>query len=215
MQVAPTSLQQQLAAESLYRDANSLLYADNKPSEEAIDRVIGKINKEYAPTSKFHVPNSTYHPVSTRRANSRANVTTKTRAMSRISTSATASSTRRQASLLACSCSTRLTPFPAHPDCALLRQVYRRDPCQLRAWYGSVRPRRFSSLLVRAPDMYFVFLPCSCTVLYLRHSLMPTLVLDRVNVDRCIARASHGHEQPQSSRTVGPLAHPRRGCPPE
>ena len=45
--MAPTSLQQQLAAESLYRDANSLLYADNKPSEEAIDRVISKINKEY------------------------------------------------------------------------------------------------------------------------------------------------------------------------
>ena len=45
--MVPTSLQQQLAAESLYRDANSLLYADNKPSEDAIDRVIGKINKEY------------------------------------------------------------------------------------------------------------------------------------------------------------------------
>ena len=46
-QVAPTAHQQQLAAESLYRDANSLLYADNKPSDEAIDRVIGKINQEY------------------------------------------------------------------------------------------------------------------------------------------------------------------------
>lgn len=43
----PTSEQQRLAAESLYRDANSLLYADNKPSEEAIDRVVGKINREY------------------------------------------------------------------------------------------------------------------------------------------------------------------------
>ena len=42
-----TSQQQKLAAESLYRDANSLLYADNKPSEDAIDRVIGKINREY------------------------------------------------------------------------------------------------------------------------------------------------------------------------
>ena len=31
----------------MYRDANSLLYADNKPSEDAIDRVISKINKEY------------------------------------------------------------------------------------------------------------------------------------------------------------------------
>ena len=45
--MGPSSLQQQLAAESLYRDANSLLYADNKPSEDAVDRVISKINKEY------------------------------------------------------------------------------------------------------------------------------------------------------------------------
>ena len=39
--------QQQVAVEGLYRDANSLLYADNKPTDEAIDRVIGKINDEY------------------------------------------------------------------------------------------------------------------------------------------------------------------------
>ena len=45
--MVPTAHQQQLAADSLYRDANSLLYADNKPSDEAIDRVIGKINQEY------------------------------------------------------------------------------------------------------------------------------------------------------------------------
>ncbi|KAK4703075.1 pre-mRNA-splicing factor SYF2, partial [Phenoliferia sp. Uapishka_3] len=32
------------AAEDLYRDANSFVYADHKPSEDAIDRVIGKIN---------------------------------------------------------------------------------------------------------------------------------------------------------------------------
>jgi hypothetical protein len=36
------------AAEALYRDANSLNYADNKPSEEAIDRVVSKLNQEYA-----------------------------------------------------------------------------------------------------------------------------------------------------------------------
>lgn len=35
-------------AEALYRDANSLNYADNKPSEEAIDRVVNKLNQEYA-----------------------------------------------------------------------------------------------------------------------------------------------------------------------
>ncbi len=45
--MVPTAHQQQVAAESLYRDANSLLYADNKPTDEAIDRVIGKINQEY------------------------------------------------------------------------------------------------------------------------------------------------------------------------
>ncbi|GBE83577.1 SYF2-domain-containing protein [Sparassis latifolia] len=53
MQLVPTSQQQQLAAEYLYRDANSLLYADNKPSEEAIDRVVGKINRDIDKKSKF------------------------------------------------------------------------------------------------------------------------------------------------------------------
>ncbi|KAI0046768.1 SYF2-domain-containing protein [Auriscalpium vulgare] len=52
-QMVPTSHQQQLAAESLYRDANSLLYADSKPSEDAIDRVIGKINKDIDKKRKF------------------------------------------------------------------------------------------------------------------------------------------------------------------
>ncbi|KAM0792496.1 hypothetical protein ACM66B_005168 [Microbotryomycetes sp. NB124-2] len=32
------------SAEDLYRDANSFVYADHKPSEDAIDRVISKIN---------------------------------------------------------------------------------------------------------------------------------------------------------------------------
>ncbi|KAI0059997.1 SYF2-domain-containing protein [Artomyces pyxidatus] len=52
-QLVPTSQQQQMAAESLYRDANSLLYADNKPSEDAIDRVIGKINRDVDKKRKF------------------------------------------------------------------------------------------------------------------------------------------------------------------
>ena len=34
------------ASEDLYRGADTLAYGDNKPSEDAIDRVIGKINKE-------------------------------------------------------------------------------------------------------------------------------------------------------------------------
>lgn len=34
------------AAEDLYRSADTLSYGDSKPSEEAVDRVVGKINKE-------------------------------------------------------------------------------------------------------------------------------------------------------------------------
>lgn len=45
-QVVPSS-EQRMAAESFYRDANTLLYADNKPTEDAIDRVVSKINREY------------------------------------------------------------------------------------------------------------------------------------------------------------------------
>lgn len=47
------ALIQQQAAESLYRDANSFVYADHKPSEEAIDRVIGKINMDTHKRNKF------------------------------------------------------------------------------------------------------------------------------------------------------------------
>jgi pre-mRNA-splicing factor SYF2 len=53
MQVVPTSQQQQIAAENFYRDANSMLYGDNKPSEDAIDRVVGKINKDIDKKGKF------------------------------------------------------------------------------------------------------------------------------------------------------------------
>lgn len=45
-EVAIRSQEQKLAAENLYRDANTLIYGDNKPSEDAIDRVVSKINKE-------------------------------------------------------------------------------------------------------------------------------------------------------------------------
>lgn len=34
------------AAGDLYRSADSMAYGDSKPSEEAVDRVVGKINKE-------------------------------------------------------------------------------------------------------------------------------------------------------------------------
>ncbi|TCD68789.1 hypothetical protein EIP91_009803 [Steccherinum ochraceum] len=52
-QLVPTSQQQQLAAESLYRDANTLLYADSKPTEDAIDKVVAKMNKDIDKKSKF------------------------------------------------------------------------------------------------------------------------------------------------------------------
>lgn len=45
-EIAVTSEQQRMAAENLYRDANTLIYGDSKPSEDAIDRVVSKINKE-------------------------------------------------------------------------------------------------------------------------------------------------------------------------
>lgn len=41
------SVIQQTASDNLYRDMNSLVYADHRPTEEAIDRVVGKLNLEY------------------------------------------------------------------------------------------------------------------------------------------------------------------------
>ena len=46
LEMTVTSEQQRIAAENLYRDANTLIYGDSKPSEDAIDRVVSKINKE-------------------------------------------------------------------------------------------------------------------------------------------------------------------------
>jgi len=51
--VVPTSQEQQLAAENLYRNANTLIYGDNKPSEEAIDKVVSKINQDVDKKRKF------------------------------------------------------------------------------------------------------------------------------------------------------------------
>ncbi|KAG1740493.1 mRNA splicing factor SYF2, partial [Suillus paluster] len=38
---------------NFYRDANTLLYADNKPTEDAIDRLVGKINRDIDKKGKF------------------------------------------------------------------------------------------------------------------------------------------------------------------
>ncbi|EAU83920.1 pre-mRNA-splicing factor SYF2 [Coprinopsis cinerea okayama7 len=51
---AVSSEEQRIAAENLYRDANTLIYGDSKPSDEAIDRVVGKINKDIDKKAKFH-----------------------------------------------------------------------------------------------------------------------------------------------------------------
>ncbi|KAJ4495254.1 SYF2 splicing factor-domain-containing protein [Lentinula lateritia] len=53
LQVSTSSLEQQLAADNLYRDANTLMYGDNKPSEDAIDRMVSKINKDIDKKGKF------------------------------------------------------------------------------------------------------------------------------------------------------------------
>ncbi|KAL1664810.1 SYF2 splicing factor-domain-containing protein [Schizophyllum commune] len=42
------------AHDALYRTANTLLYGDHKPSEEAIDRVVGKVNRDIEKKQKFH-----------------------------------------------------------------------------------------------------------------------------------------------------------------
>ena len=42
----PNTSQQLAAHEDLYRDANTLIYADNKPTEDVIDKMIAKLNKE-------------------------------------------------------------------------------------------------------------------------------------------------------------------------
>jgi len=41
------------ASENLYRDANSFLYGDNKPTEDAIDRVVSKLNLDIDKRAKF------------------------------------------------------------------------------------------------------------------------------------------------------------------
>ena len=109
-QLVPTDLQQQLAAESLYRDANTLLYADNKPSEEAIDRVVAKMNKEcvHPPCQPQCYVLTLRDTASTKRSDSPGSGPTRIRATSHTSTNATGCSTRRCAIF-------RLVPQIVHP----------------------------------------------------------------------------------------------------
>jgi hypothetical protein len=52
-QVVLSLQEQQIAREALYRDANTLLYGDNKPTEDAVDRVVAKLNHDIDKRSKF------------------------------------------------------------------------------------------------------------------------------------------------------------------
>lgn len=47
-----TSVIQRAAAENLYRNMDSLVYADHRPTEEAVDRVVGKLNLDIDKRSK-------------------------------------------------------------------------------------------------------------------------------------------------------------------
>jgi pre-mRNA-splicing factor SYF2 len=69
--VVPTSQEQRLAAESLYRNANTLIYGDNKPSEDAIDKVVSKINQEYVLSHFPRPPELTVRSVDKKRKFSR------------------------------------------------------------------------------------------------------------------------------------------------
>lgn len=98
------SYEQQRAAESLYRDANSLVYADHKPDDEAVDRVIHKLNMEYANPSPFmvlvlNIPCVFLSLDKTNATSSHESASTKTKAISRTSTSAIVCSTKRYLSL--------------------------------------------------------------------------------------------------------------------
>ncbi|KAI6143740.1 mRNA splicing factor SYF2, partial [Pisolithus tinctorius] len=50
--MVPTT-EQRMAVDAFYRDANTLLYGDNKPSEEAVDRLISKLNHDVDKKAKF------------------------------------------------------------------------------------------------------------------------------------------------------------------
>ncbi|KAF9525265.1 SYF2 splicing factor-domain-containing protein [Crepidotus variabilis] len=52
-ELTAASEEQRMASENLYRDANTLIYGDSKPSEDAIDRVVSKMNNDIDKKSKF------------------------------------------------------------------------------------------------------------------------------------------------------------------
>jgi hypothetical protein len=146
LQLIPSTQEQQLAREALYRDANTLLYGDNKPSEEAIDRVVSKLNQEYVIYFYYSRPSKFTNQPSTAlisEANSLGNGLTRRRVTSLTSTNATASSTRRYVGTPAVAshsffkCGYALIPVRC-TDRSVLRQVHGRNPRKLRARYGAL-----------------------------------------------------------------------------
>lgn len=130
-----------LAAEDLYRDGNTLTYGDNKPSEEAIDRVVSKLNQEYVLryTRREH-ESLIFLAASTRRTSSPGNARMRTRATLLTSTNTTRCSTRRceHSFLLFLISQLTLRISHDHLDCPVLRQVHERDPGQLRTGDSAV-----------------------------------------------------------------------------
>ncbi len=127
--MVPTAHQQQMAAESLYRDANSLLYADNKPSDEAIDRVIGKINDEYVVESYVQPRDSHSFSIDKRRKFSRKRPNEDTGDITYINEKNRIFNKKVELSLVFARVG--LIPYTFFPDCTLLRQIYRGNTREL------------------------------------------------------------------------------------
>lgn len=118
--VTITSEEQRLAHENLYRDANTLIYGDNKPSDEAIDRVVGKINKDIEKKAKFH----------RKRVNEVEGDITYINEHNRVFNNKV---WRTIGHVL------NIETDISRPDQTLLRQVYYRNSGKLRAWHSFVR----------------------------------------------------------------------------
>lgn len=97
-QMTARSEEQRLAAENLYRDANTLIYGDNKPSEDAIDQLVSKINKECVVLDavfSFERNLELSFTASTRKASSPGSATTRMKATLHTSMNTIVSSIKR------------------------------------------------------------------------------------------------------------------------
>ena len=139
--VVPTSQDQQLAAENLYRNANTLIYGDNKPSEEAIDKVVSKINQECVLYYFTCLPELNVHSVdkkrkfSRKRANEDEGDITYINERNRVFNKKVSHSSISPSFLRA-----RLTSLDS--DCQILRQIHHRNSGKFRAWNCFVERHR-------------------------------------------------------------------------